>query len=122
MPEVQEFLEGFNLIQGRNFSNYQLIKVNASHEAVVRYSHYKYQITLEFQAIPGKSSSYANLFNAVVDEIEQTHIIYGVRNPYSCSIDYPKEGDIIELIPQTHYIFHLIGHSYRTTHIPHPSY
>ena len=38
-------------------------------------------------------------------------IIYGIRNPYRCTIDPPRYGDIVD--DNGHITFHLTGHSYR---------
>jgi hypothetical protein len=110
MPEAAEFLAGFGLIQGTQFDGYTLSSSTSTHDAVKRYHEYYYGITLVFRNTG--SGTYDNLFNAVSDNISQTHTIYGIRNPYRCIIDTPKYGDIIEARDGT-ITFKLTGHSYR---------
>lgn len=110
MPEAAEFLAGFNLLSGHVFANYILNSAISTHESVKRYQEYLYHITLVFKKI-GKGS-YSDLFDAVMAEISQEHIIYGIRNPYRCIIDPPVEGNILEDTDGT-ITFKLTGHSYR---------
>lgn len=114
MPEAAEFLKGFNFIQGKMFAEFTLISTYSTHETIKRYQEYKYNITLTFKG----TGNYDNLYQAVMNEVNQQHIIYGVRNPYLCKVDPPKEGDIIVndnciTDRECSYIFNLLGHSYR---------
>lgn len=118
MPEASEFLAGFNLIQGRIFGTYILEHVTSTHESVKRYHEYLYRITIVFRSmVPsaisgGNDASYQGLYEAVIAEISQEHVIYGIKNPYRCIIDLPQQGDIIEETDGS-IIFKLTGHSYR---------
>jgi hypothetical protein len=108
MPDPDKFLAGFHLINGTQFGGYILKSATATHESIVRYQEYRYQIRLIFSG----GNNYQNLFYAVTDEISQTHDILATRNYYRCSIDYPKLGDILENQDGS-YTWHLIGHAYR---------
>lgn len=110
MPEAAEFLSGFHLVQGANFANYTLITASSTHQSIKRYQEYLYKITLVFTN--NGNGTYENLFNAVMAQTTQEHIIYGVRNPYRCIIDIPKYGDILETT-DAKIVFNLTGHSYR---------
>jgi hypothetical protein len=113
MPKAQEFLKGFKLIPHTIFGGYELIKATASHETIKRYQEYQYSITLVFMGDANYTNqNYKDLFNAVMEEIRREPIIYGVRNPYRCTIEPPSRGDITGVLegPIT---FKLIGHSYR---------
>lgn len=110
MPSASEFLSGFLLTSGTVLGGYSLSSATSTHETIKRYREYLYHITLVFKKSPG--ASYSNLFNAVMDEISQERVIWGVRNPYRCIIDPPQEGDIVE-DPDGTITFHLVGHSYR---------
>lgn len=110
MPEAAEFLAGFGLTQGARFDGYTLSSSTSTHNAVKRYQEYYYGITLVFHN--NGSGTYDNLYHAVLDQTSQTHIIYGIRNPYRCIIDAPKHGDILEDDNGT-ITFKLTGHSYR---------
>lgn len=111
MPELNEFLKGFNLIEGNNFDGYILDKIDASHEAVVRYREYKYPITLTLRGGENKKrrgNNISSLLPSLNDEITKEHIIYGVRNPYRCFIKFQSltnNGDTV--------IVKLMGVSYR---------
>ncbi len=111
MPDAAEFLSGFNLIQGHVFGNYILNSATSTHQSIKRYQEYYYQITIVFEKISEKAS-YEDLFHLVIKEINQEHIIYGIRNPYRCLIDYPVNGDITQ-DEAGNITFKLTGHSYR---------
>lgn len=111
MPHAPEFLRGFNLVRGTTFDGFTLIDVMATHNTVKQYSEYSYDITLTFRA-NSSGASYNNLYYSLLQTIRQTHIIYGVRNPYSCTIDIPQDGSVHQ-IEQNTYLFNLKGHAYR---------
>jgi hypothetical protein len=108
MPEVAEFLSGFNLIQNRVVANYTLTSVKSTHESIKRYQEYQYHITLIFK--PNLGAKYDNLYDIITSEIAQEHVIYGTRDPYRCTIQSPIYGDIEEDSDGT-ITFHLIGHA-----------
>jgi len=110
MPEAAEFLAGFNFIQGRVFANYTLVSAVSTHQSIKRYQEYFYDIVLIFKN--GGQGIYNNLYDAVMNEIQQEHIIYGIRNPYRCIIDPPSYGNILQDGDGT-ITFKLTGHSYR---------
>lgn len=110
MPDAASFLAGFGLIQGTQLDGYVLVSAISTHESIKRYQEYRYAITLVFRNMG--NGIYDNLFALVHEKISQEHIIYGIRNPYRCVIDAPKQGDITEDDEGT-ITFHLIGHSYR---------
>jgi len=109
MPEPAEFLHGFGLNQGLIFNGYSLEVSHATHKSIKRYQEYYYEITLIFKNLG--IGNYNELYNTVHNLISQQHIIRGVRNPYRCIIDNPKQGDIIDNGDRV--TFNLIGHSYR---------
>lgn len=108
MPEANEFLDVFGLIIGTKFDGYTLKEASSTHESIKRYQEYNYNITLVFTNMG--SGTYDTLFYSLIDYISQQPIIYGLRNPYKCSIKppttlyYDNDGSII---------FQLTGHSYR---------
>ena len=108
MPEVAEFLAGFNLVQGHIFANYVLSSVTSTHESIKRYQEYQFHITLTFK--PNYGAKYDDLYDAVLAEISQEHVIYGTRDPYKCTIEFPVYGSIEEDTDGT-IIFHLVGHA-----------
>jgi len=108
MPEVSEFLAGFNLIQGNIFVNYVLSSVTSTHESIKRYQEYQFLITLTFN--PNYKAKYDDLYDAVLTEISQEHVIYGTRDPYKCTIEPPVYGSIEEDTGGI-IIFHLVGHA-----------
>jgi len=111
MPKAAEFLSGFGFIKGSTIDGYTLVAATSTHESIRQYQEYSYSIVLEFHN--NGTGDYLQLFYAVINLVTQQHIIYGVRNPYLCSIDYPNYGDITEQ-PDGTITFHLIGHSHRT--------
>lgn len=111
MPHAQEFLNGFGLTPHALFASYELISATSTHEVIKKYQEYQYHIVLVFSSrspIP----DYPSLFHTVMATISQTHIIYGIRNPYQCTIDLPVNGDVI-MNPEGTITFHLVGHSHR---------
>lgn len=110
MPNANEFLAGFNLIKGYQYGGFVLDYVSSTHKTISRYQEYRYEITLVFRNLG--SGTYEQLFYAVINEINQEHVIYGIRNPYLCKIDYPQDGDIIAENDGS-FTFYLTGHGYR---------
>lgn len=110
MPHAAEFLSGFGLTQGRQVDGYTLVSAHSTHETVTRYREYRYNITLQFKNNGNGNSQ--QLSSTLSGIISQEHIIYGVRNPYRCTIDPPAHGDIIEEGDKSITV-HLLGHSYR---------
>lgn len=111
MPNASDFLIAFDLIQGKLFGHYILHSASSTHEPVKRYQEYLYGITLVFNKVSA-SPSYEEFSSALINKINQEHIVYGVKNPYRCIIDTPKDGDIIE-DENGNITIKLIGHSYR---------
>jgi len=112
MPDVPEFLKGFNLIKGNNFDGYTLENVEASHEVVRKYREYKYPISLTLKKRSknggSDSSSISELLPSLNEEIKKEHIIYGIRNPYRCFIKFQslsKNSDTV--------VVKLMGIAYR---------
>src|SRR5665647_2353999 len=99
MPDTAQFLDGFNLIPGHNFSGYNLQSATSTHEQITRYKEYQYHITLVFSNLG--NGQYNNLYNTLMGQISQTHSIKAIRNFYFCSIDAPKTQDIINDKNQT---------------------
>lgn len=121
MPNAAEFLSGFNFVKGTRIDGYTLVDATSTHESIKRYNEYRYNIILTFSKdlkVPGilftnlGNGSYQYLFDEIMKLIAQEHIIYGVRNPYRCMIDFPKYGDILEDDNGT-ITFNLVGHSHR---------
>jgi len=109
MPDASQFLSGFGLLVGSSFGGFILSNAVSTHESIKRYQEYKYIITLTFTN--SGSGIYEDLYRDLLLHITQTPIIYGIRNPYRCTIDLPKYGDIEGDDNVT--IFHLTGHSMR---------
>jgi len=110
MPEPIDFLYGFGLIRGRDFDGYKLTNTVASHVTVRRYQEYRYSITLTFTN--SGSGTPASLLQSLTPVVSQEHIIYGIRNPYRCLIDIPRQEDLTALDSKT-IVVQLTGHSYR---------
>ena len=106
MPESDQFLRGFGLIPQSKFGIFTLLKSSATHEVIRRYQEYRYNITLVFD----KNVNVDNLKSALLPTLQQQHIIYGVRNPYLCVIDY-NHINIKQTNIDTSIFF--TGHSYR---------
>lgn len=114
MPEVNAFLHGFNLVKGHKYGLYEIISVSATHNQIIRYKEYKYNIKIILQSNkPSSESEYKVFFNKLMDSIDGPKIInsaYG--NPYKCIIDNIEEGHIIDN-DNDQIIVYLTGHSYR---------
>lgn len=106
MPEPEQFLRGFGLIPQAKIGTFTLLKANATHEVIRRYQEYRYQITLVFS----QNVNVEALKKALLPTLQQKHVIYGVRNPYLCVIDY-NHMDVSTTNNGTTII--LTGHSYR---------
>ena len=107
MPELNEFLHGFNLIKDTNYGGYIIEKIDASHQAVVKYREYKYPITLYFRKTDRRTNK-EQLMLALNLEINKQHIIYGIRNPYRCVIQFQSLNDNGDNV-----VVKLMGLSYR---------
>jgi hypothetical protein len=105
MPELQEFIDGFNLTP-RTAPGFTIISATGEHNAIVTYHEYEYHLIITARG------DYNNMYYYIANEISKSHVIYGIRNPYQCSIEPMKQGDVLDLGNDT-YEFHLRGHSYR---------
>ena len=108
MPEPAEFLHGFGLHEQKIYNGYILENAYATHKSIKRYQEYYYNIQLVFKNLG--TGNYNDLYNTIQQITKESHIIYGVRNPYKCIIDPPKD---ITTDNNGNVIFNLIGHSYR---------
>lgn len=109
MPTAKEFLKGFGFKEGEEFGGYTLEEATCTHEAIKRYQEYKYDIDLVFQNNGhGKRSE---LISVVNDHISKERIIYGVRNPYKCTISKP--GRVSREI-HSKITFKFVGFAHRT--------
>lgn len=113
MPDQVTFLNAFNLVQGHQFDGFVLSSVSSTHEQVVRWQEYQYQITLIFNKLPNVVGNYETLYYDLMSEITQEHIVKATRNYYKCNIDMPVHGNIIQNSNES-FTFNLVGHSYRT--------
>jgi hypothetical protein len=113
MPAAQEFLNGFGLVEGKKLAGYTLTAAEATELSVKRYQEYHYDITLAFRN--DGYGTYENLYYSLHPYLTLEHIIYGVKNPYRCIIDEPKDGDV-DILRDNTIIFRLIGHAYRSHH------
>lgn len=111
MPVASEFLAGFGFIHNKHYGEFVLTNVTSTHVVIKQYHEYRYDIVLQFTGSVS-SASYDHLGNILIPLITTEHIIYGVRNPYRCIIDFPREGDITTDGTGT-YTVKLTGHSYR---------
>lgn len=111
MPNAAAFLKGFGFIQGTEIAGYVLSNTRSTHEQIIRYREYAYQITLVFQK--KGAGRYEDLFMDIDRKISQEHTIYSdYGNPYRCIIDPIQHGDVTEDDAGT-ITFNLKGHSYR---------
>jgi len=111
MPKPKKFLEGFQLVPGHYFDGYKVVSADSTHEVIVRYRKYKYEITVVFQQ-DQPDGNYEDLYDDLLSEIDQEKTIYtSYGNPYRCWIDPPAEGSVVQ--EGDRYIFHLVGHSER---------
>lgn len=84
MPSSESFLEEFGLIEGKDFKQFKLIKVKATHIVIVNYHEYKYNIILKF-----KGDDIKSLHRILKNKLSDYKIIYGIKNPYTCCIEEP---------------------------------
>lgn len=107
MPHTKEFLKGFNLIKGRNIAGYVLIEAHATHETIKRYHEYQYDIKLIFQG----NGDYDSLYHQLMKDTSRSKIIYGIKNPYRCTIDSNPD---IYYDGSNNIVFEFTGHAIRT--------
>lgn len=107
MPHIVELLNGFNFINGLKIDGYTLVSTSGQHHEIRRYQEYSYDIELNFSG----AGSHSNLINGINNMVKDNKIIYGVRNPYNCSISPISEHNIIDT-PNGVKIT-MIGHSHR---------
>ena len=96
---------------GTEIAGYKIISATSSHVSIKRYQEYRYDITLKLQNLG--SGNYETLYNKLIEQISQTPIIYGVKNPYKCVIDHPSNNSITQDY-NGNITVNLTGHSYRT--------
>lgn len=111
MPVAADFLNGFGFIVGRTIDGFTLTHAESTHESVKRYQEYRYDMTLIFTRNT-KQATHADLLKALLPIIQEQHIIYGIRNPYRCTIDTPDITAITDTDTE-HIMIKLLGHSYR---------
>lgn len=108
MPQVKEFLESFGLTENQKIAGFTITSVTSSHESIKRYYEYYYKIQLEFSGAGDPKELLQFLMNLSAQE----HVVYGIKNPYLCTID--------KLTPENFqkerggYQVRLYGHAVRT--------
>lgn len=108
MPNEKKFLEGFNLVKGKVFGDFELMDVKSTHQVIKRYEEYYYNIILVFKG----RGNIGSLLISLSHETRGNKIIYSeYGNPYLCTIDAPIQSDII--LDGNRTIVKLHGHSYR---------
>jgi len=91
MPNVHQFLKGFNIHKKLILDDFQLIDINITHEPIIRYREYKYEITLHFRYLGNKITNLENLIQALKSYAEGERIIYtSYGNPYKCTFGNPE--------------------------------
>jgi len=95
MPDVSEYLAGYNLHQNMIISGYQLANVNVNHVQVKLWNEYSYPTTLVFKW-NNVSSSHATNTDVTTFLQEFTNHIDGYRiirsesgRPYKCIFAWP---------------------------------
>ncbi len=108
MPDAQHFLKGFGFVKGLVIDGFKLTNAQSTHNVIQRFQKYKYDITLEF--VNTEHQPLQHLYQKIDTMISKEKIIYGVRNPYRCTIDSfnhalaHHDGTVV---------VHLTGHSVR---------
>lgn len=88
MPEVNDFLNGFNVSLQKIYDDFRLENINIEHQSIIRYNIYKYPMTLDFTYIGSsqigedemKKFAYNFLSNVSGKRIIRT----ASNRPYSC--------------------------------------
>lgn len=112
MPHAGAFITGFGLQKNSRIAGFTLVTAEATERTVTRYQEYSYHIVLIFRK-SGSSGSFESLYHAVVSKVSGAKTIYGVKNPYRCTIDSPKHGDVTQHNNGDIY-FELTGHAHRS--------
>lgn len=85
MPDIGDFLSGFNLLIHETIGKYELVYIQADHIMIQRYRQYQYPIELIFNGIGDVN----NLISQVKQQISGNRVIHSrYGNPYSCRIEY----------------------------------
>ena len=108
MPHANEFLLGFGFRQNSTVAGFTLISAAASEQTVQRYQEYSYRLQLIYRG----TGDFNTLYHAVLRQVSTPHIIYGVRNPYRCTIDTPQHGSVTRSGNDIY--FELTGHAHRS--------
>lgn len=106
MPKAKEFVAAFGLAVGAEIGGYRLTNVQATESVVKRYQEYSYAISLRATKTTGTTASFRSSLQEITS---QEKIVYGVRNPYLCTID-PEPLIISE---GTEILAMLTGHAHR---------
>ena len=92
MPDAEQFLRGFGLIEGKTISGYTLTSAKSTHTPIKHYQEYRYSIKLQFN--PGSSANYNSFYNKLRYLTNKKHTLLGIRNYYDSTIDSLKKEDI----------------------------
>jgi dTDP-4-dehydrorhamnose reductase len=107
MPHAADFVAGFGFHNNTSMAGYTLVSASADESTVSRYHEYHYVVRLVFKG----RGNYNELVRTVSNQIAQPRTIYGVRNPYSCSIESIRPADVQQTGDGV--VFQLVGHAYR---------
>lgn len=98
MPEVEDYLQGFNMHIGNMYGLYKVTNLNVAHHSEVRFTKYSYpiDITLENKANPSMEEA-----NKAIRELSAA--VSGVRiiytpagRPYECTFFWGTTGQITQ--------------------------
>jgi hypothetical protein len=111
MPEANVFVQGFGFNTNQTYAGFKIDNIQATENVEVNYHKYSYDIVISFNKINtiNTSNNISMLKSEVERLIGQTHIIYGIRNPYTCTIDSNYKFNE----NNQNYIFTFKGHATR---------
>jgi len=110
MPNLTEYLRGFEIHKGLQISGYILDNIRGIHNPIIKYRQYEYIIELTF--LPQSyNANYNELLTNLRELTNGVRIIYSsYGNPYRCDFGSPV---IENIYSNGNVIISTIGHSYR---------
>lgn len=93
MPEIDDYLSGFGILNGLELSGYRLISAVGSHLELSK-GNYEYPVTMRWRSIIS-SAKHDDLIRAIAKKTERSKVIYSkYGNPYECEFGEPQLSHI----------------------------
>ena len=116
MPDTQEYLQGFKIYEGLKISKYKLVKIEISHNQVVKWNEYAYPTKLVFSSRKDRSEENVNdLKNKLENYVSEDRIIRTASTRPYLSKFSTKKVEVNTNDSNRNVTFKFMGHAKRVS-------